>query len=329
MFQIESATHYLYEEYYTMYSFAFLSLDLYCHFLSEEASLIIFGGSDAEIYNDVDVYTIHKNGEITWSHQARSMADSWSHAGLTVRDKNIYIIGGRDSLGNPHQPAVYDSQHDSWVSLPHMSKQRIHSPSVFILGQRLYVAGGGMGDSSIESIDLDDLQTGWRMESVMLPYNISLATAVVVKDTVYMCSGKLGSSEQCISRSLHHMDWTYIASTRAPHIDSRCMITDGEQNIWLLSKCTGKTCTNSDFFEVYSTENNSWEIIDNIPDVDFDGNQDVPVVCVYWRGLIVVNFWGMSTSDLFYVYNVKEGIWSMSHTKLRVKAYNSMAAVVK
>ena len=313
-----------------MYLFAFLSLDLYCHFPSEEASLIIFGGSDSEIYNDVDVYTIHKNGEITWSHQARNMANSWSHAGVTVRDKSIYIIGGRDSLGNPHHPAVYDSQHDSWVVLPHMAKQRIHSPGVFILGHRLYVAGGrGVGDSSIESIDLDDLQTGWRMESVTLPYNISMATAVVVKDTVYMCGWKSGSAGQCIARSFHHEDWTYISSTRAPQRDSRCMITDGEHNIWLLGRCSGKQCTNLGFFEVYSIQSNTWETIDNIPDVAFDGNQDVPVVCVYWRGLIVVNFWGMSTSDLFYVYNVKEGKWSRSDTKLRVKAYNSMAAVVK
>ncbi len=291
--------------------------------------MVILGGSDSDIYSDVDVYTIHGNGEVTWSHQARSMDVSWSHGGVTVRGTDMYITGGRDSLGSPHQPAVYDSQHDSWALLPHMAKQRIHSPSVFILGQRLYVAGGGVDDNSIESLDLDDPLAGWRMETVELPYNISQATAVVVMDTVYICGGKSRSAEQCISRSFHHRDWTFIPSTTAPHRDTRCTVSDGKENIWIIGRCQGNQCRHSHLMEVYSVSSNTWQIIHDLPDVDFDGHQEAPAVCAYWRGLIVVNFWGMSSSSSFYVYNVKEGTWSESNTKLRVKSYNSMAAVVE
>jgi len=201
----------------------------------------------------------------------------------------------------------------TWKGLGSLSSRRDHNPCVFLLGNKLYVAGGkhesGVVLSSMESLDLGDNQATWKL-SVNLPFAVFKTECATVGDTVYLAGGESDViKNSTISWKVGQSSWTPLPSlkyARKYHctvaVGIYLFVIGGEYN-WRLSSV-----------ERYNTYNNtSWEKMAQVP-VKIKKHR-----CVCISDTIIVT--GGTTShgvvDSIYLYFVSNNTWTLSPTRLQ------------
>jgi len=101
------------------------------------------------------------------------------------------VAGGCDSKGNMSSSAeIYNSDTDTWVSLPRMNRPRRNCSGVFMDGNFYVVGGMEVGNTNVTSGEMYDLKTRrWHEIPNMFPARINKTEAppllAVVKNELY------------------------------------------------------------------------------------------------------------------------------------------------
>ncbi len=119
----------------------------------------------------MDIYAL-QNGEVRWASNGSTPPSGISWAGVATQGADIYIIGGRNdtwTTADGGGPAMkYNFRNQSWTTMPNLKGRRDNGPSVFILGNKIYAAGGHQvyyRKDSVDELDLDDVKAGWTVDS--------------------------------------------------------------------------------------------------------------------------------------------------------------------
>ncbi len=351
--------------------------------VSSEGHLVIIGGSlHGQKSTRVDVYKI-QDGSIAWQGQGHNCPLSWTRGGSTVTGSDVIIAGGFHSDGNNNpesqEPmsqtvAKYNVKLLSWEMLPNMTIQRPNVPTLFVMDEQLYVAGGA-SSTFMESLQLKTTQVAdesemannsmavndtrnetredhnpgfrnisyetitaggtWQQESAILPYSVGNVEGIVVKDKVFLCGGRRQqlNSTSVLTWSQGLSDWKYVSPMGFARTYSSCIVTDGEDYIYVISGCNPDECWPRGFIERYSVSDDQWTPLDHVPNIEEDHynmHYYIPELCAYWDGQIFVIFHvgGYGFDDRFHVYDVGKGVWNIAETRLRYKAHQAMSAVV-
>ncbi len=159
-------------------------------FYRDGAVWLIGGESQGETLGSLQVYDL-STGE--WSERAAMPTARHSHA-FALDQERLYVTGGRSAELGLHSLVIeaYDFASDSWSGLPDAPFPLAgHGAAVF--EGRLHVFGGENVDvdqvfTRHASIDLSDLQAGWR-EEVELAYPRHGLATVRVGDTAWILGG--------------------------------------------------------------------------------------------------------------------------------------------
>ncbi len=300
---------------------------------NENATLIIMGGQHKS-YSIGTVHLYHlNNGSITWSKQAADSPIVASRAGRAVNGGVLYITGGRimkDGITYyTYGVGKYSLNKNMWEVLPNMTSHTYFSPILFIHGMTLYSAY----NRQMYSLDLNNDNSSWIQESVTLPYKVFGPYSYVnVGRRVFIFGEAREYSNKVMSwvPGLEH-DWmplTEMNTSRNQH--GSCAVSDGLENIWILAGC--RNCWKSGFMEHYNVQSDTWTSLDALPDLNYK-NKDAlyAQMCEFSQGFIYVLFSGHFEHDLdpwFHIYNVQDGSWTRSNTRVKVEAYLSVSAVI-
>ena len=146
---------------------------------SSEAFLYIFGGSSSKI----DVYRVIQ-GKMSWINITLEMIPFFKFQGYTTMGLDILMVAG--------QKRTDEGYRDANPNNPKFSFSR-HVPTVFTLNNHLYVTGSRKNnlkesDLNMYKLDLNNKKAIWRTTNVTLPFPIAFTHAVVINNTVYICS---------------------------------------------------------------------------------------------------------------------------------------------
>ena len=126
-----------------------------------------------------------------WTARASLQTGRSSHSGVALNGK-IYLAGGWESAaGNLATVTVYDPDLDVWTDLPSMNMIR-KWPSLFVVGDRLYVAVGVQNGESLRlsSVEVYDPDAKKWVMAGLLPEAKYCAGNAVVNGKVYLFAGR-------------------------------------------------------------------------------------------------------------------------------------------
>lgn len=145
-----------------------------------------------------DVYDPATN---RWARLA-DLPQKLTHAGCAHDDRYVYLAGGYtvDSTGKKQVIGInnawrYDTVTDTWSKLPNLP-ERLGAGAMVLVGRTLYYMGGfewWMKDTDkIYSLNLDNLQAGWKLFGRMPEPNNHFGAAVL-DGWVYVMAGQTGN----------------------------------------------------------------------------------------------------------------------------------------
>ena len=290
----------------------------------------MIGGRDYDdiIQSTIDVYNIYE-GTVQWNNKSRKAPYAWTHAGVTTSEQYFYIAGGSRifNLTKQYRSVTrYDFRRDIWDEFPDLEIRRHKGPSVFIIDNQLYVLGGHpLKPIEIEVLNLTESAMVWNTMNVSFPYIVYDADAIVVNKTVYICGGQDTLSNTILSWSPAEMSWNQnLSRMKYKRTNLHCTVSDGQDSIWVIGPGHHQ---GEGFMEQYRISNDTWQVIDAMPQVD--ETYDLKHICLYWEGLIYITFRGPNheIDDTFYVFNVTSHEWIRSGSKIQSKTKWPIASI--
>ena len=94
---------------------------------------------------------------------------------------NIYLVGGGDKVTEFHPYT------NTWREMPSLQEGR-YGPSVCTLDKKIFVLGGGVGDTTCEMLDLSDDDPHWRYIAQMYSGHYGVGS-VVIERKIYVLGG--------------------------------------------------------------------------------------------------------------------------------------------
>ena len=97
---------------------------------------------------------------------------------------NIYLVGGGD---DDRRVTEYNTWTNTWRNMPILQKER-YGHNVCALDNKIFVLGGGGGNTTCEMLDLSDDDPHWRFIAQMNRQHYD-GGAVVVERKIYVLGG--------------------------------------------------------------------------------------------------------------------------------------------
>lgn len=178
---------------------------------SYNGNVIVAGGENEGGKSD-KVFAIKWN-ELTKSIVVEFLPElpsSITNAALNIVDHKLYLAGGETKEGATDQFLVLDLKHQElgWKKLPNLL-QRVSHTVLLNLKERntrkLFLIGGrkaNPGDTSsiYKNVYAFDIEKNSWIEQASLPYAVSAASGVAVKDQLYLFSGDTGETFHKVER---------------------------------------------------------------------------------------------------------------------------------
>lgn len=240
--------------------------------------------------------------------QVESMPYDQTMAGAAVGGNAVYVIGGNVFPGTT--VFKYYPISNLWEEFISIQKARGNKPCVFLLEDKLCVAGGDDRNVCLVSMTCIKWNDGsglWTL-SDFLPFPLSYISCVTVGNFVILtggddCTGTpfMGTSSAFKWQSGY--GWTQVASMGMAR-QRHCSVSDGIRYVYVLGGDKG-----FDTMERYDTQLNEWIYMANMPEIL------VNHACIYMSNTIIVTG-GLNGKKTIYLYFVDNDIWELSITTL-------------
>lgn len=159
--------------------------------------LYIFGGFRSQYYEvtgRVDILDLNTH---TWT-KARPLPGAQTHFGITTDGRYIYLAGGQYgpmlSTRGTAEVWRYDTQTDTWASLPPLPAIRFGGQMQYLNGRLHFVGGNDSSRVRARSehwiFDLSKPQKGWYAGAT-LPMATDHHSSIVVKNNLYVLGGEV------------------------------------------------------------------------------------------------------------------------------------------
>lgn len=214
-----------------------------------QGKIYVIGGYDSagRSTNTVQVYNPVAN---SWT-MAQGIPLANNHCGAAVAAGKLYTFGG---LSN--QTFVYNSDANAWVAVAPMRYQHGNTAAVGVVANKIYVAGGTQGSTSLSQLEVYDPATNtWTTLAPMsVPRNH--AAGAVINGKFYVVGGR-GSSLASYNVLEVYDPQTNKWSMRAPMPTARSGIAAAAVNgkLWVFG---GETSSLHGQVEVYDPVSNTW-----------------------------------------------------------------------
>ncbi len=272
-----------------------------------------YGGN---LVNNVKLFTL-KDNTITLKNSGKRTNFNWGLAGTLIIEHYMYVAGGSKLMAGTTTALTqaagrYDVKTDTWSNLPNTLYSHPAGPSLFVFSNRLYVVGGNPSQMKMESISLASPQQGWRDESVVPPYNLEMATAVLLlhgsTNYVFIPAGvaAIATTGSMLQWSPGYPQWWRTTMMNIKRGLQHCTVSDGSDSIWVMAGCTSTTC-GSAFVEKFSPSTATWTAINAKPTITVTNYQAES--CTYWNGYIFATFVTTNPTDSLHVFNTKTNTW--------------------
>ncbi len=300
------------------------------------ARLIVIGGTiDSSNTPMKDIYRYNVTGEHIrwfWLGPERNAPFAWHSAGAASYLDNMFIVGGSRQEGTQvasNRTTRYNVLKNTWTELPSMNYDRPHRPAVFVIGHKLYSAGGNARIVQMESLDLENRNALWEEESVSLATSVSHSANVVAMGTVYMSGGFDGvrNLSTLLAWKPGQNGWKLKRSMIVARSD-HCMVTDGHLFLWVIGGC--QNCWPTKYIEQYSISDNLWEILGGFESIAIYSEDSImdATICFYHDGYMFFRAHGTADDGEFYRYKVATGILGKEKTPVRQLLKNPIVALV-
>ena len=190
---------------------------LYHHIAASSVNgkIYAFGGFSGQNFgswtaqNEVYSYSTQNN---SWELVGKMPEKMAEHLAITYNNE-IYILSGKDSLGNPHNRTYkFDPIDNSWTQIADMSTERT-SAAVTLIGSEIFVVGGRVRqtNSSTNEVELvnvksneayNPLSNTWKTYSA-LPYSSSGLAAGNINGELVVIGGESISGNQAVYGSVY------------------------------------------------------------------------------------------------------------------------------
>ncbi len=273
-------------------------------------TLLVFARTQPQ--TTVNMYILSGN-DIRWNGKGQPFHASWINAGTAVNGSDVFLIGGNragQADAEKNRVAVYRASENRWEDLPSMKHNRNYKPTAYVLGDKLYAAGGNTLIRSIESLNISDPNAVWEEENLVLPFKFYDSASIVVGNRVYISGGfneEFGSSlKNLYSWSVGESVWT-----REPNMilqrRGHCIVSDNDNTMYVIGGCA-PFC--NPLIEQYDIRNATWSGVPNPFDSDILHNLKDVKICAYWKDSIFL--YGSGDDSVFYIYNTVARFWSKS-----------------
>ena len=241
------------------------------------------------------------------------MPNAWDKGGIAVKDDQIFVVGGdiwhAAIHDTPNAAAVYNIKYDCWQMLPTLNHTRLYGPSVFIFENHLYASGGDWNEQTMEYLDLTNVEAGWQIHDVKLPFSLPFTATVMVKNRVFMYGGSVQNNDisELISWAPGEEKWTVLRNRTVARFE-HCLVSDGHDTLWSIGGCAG--CG----MDKYTISSNTWAPVNGTPEAL--GEQDSHM-CTYHNGYIYIRVYPTYPDEgTFFIYNVAKNTWTNETTKI-------------
>jgi len=190
---------------------------LYHHIAAASANgkIYAFGGFSGQNFGSWvaqnEIYTYEANAS-SWEFIGRMPEKMAEHLAITFNNE-IYILSGKDSLGNPQNRSYkYEPLTDSWTQLANMPTERT-SAAVTTIGSEIFVVGGRIRQLNLSTneTELVNVKTNeafnpitntWKTYSG-LPYSTSGLAAGNIGGELFIIGGESISGNQVVYGSVY------------------------------------------------------------------------------------------------------------------------------
>jgi len=146
--------------------------------------------------------------------------------------RKIYSVGGlTEGIENDPTILVFDTQTDTWDSLPPMSHSR-HGAAAVILDDVLYVMGG-YGPRPLGSVEAYDLSAGTWSEKASLLVPRGFAGAAAVNGRIYLYGGRV-SDRRVVTEVYDPRTDSWTAAARIPEWRDRFASVAHEGKLYVI-----------------------------------------------------------------------------------------------
>ncbi|WP_370741245.1 Kelch repeat-containing protein, partial [Longirhabdus pacifica] len=168
-----------------------------------------FNGKFAFASGTVEALDV-SNTPSAWIQVDSMETTRYNHTTAVVGDK-IYSMGGNKTSGSDpdsrQSVEVYDSVQDKWTMISEqLNTSRIHAESA-VVDDKIYVTGGS--SATVEVLDTNNQQDGWKMADSMSYVRASHGIAVVDKK-IYVIGGDAKQSMEVFDTQNPSQGWTVI-----------------------------------------------------------------------------------------------------------------------
>ena len=306
---------------------------------NKQAYIMIIGGykqrDTRTDFNETYLYKVSQ-GKVTFEGPLGPLPNRWIFMGRAMAGRYCYIAGGGYYLGNSTwsrvESAVYSIDNNTWNSLPDTNIMRPDRPLLFVLGDFLYVLGGYRYKitNTMESLDLDHIQDGWKINNFSLPDNATdnirfiHTRGVALNGRVYICL-----EDSLVSWTPGETKWTKVLHLKYKRPEGVCVVTNGIDSLFIVAGCASMACWKQGFVQKYNVQNNVVTSMYGIPGIMGKTEIIDCTVAEYWQGYIytLLRQEGRITDYVFHIYNIKTDRWSISETKLFEISKNTHVAV--
>ncbi|CAA9270253.1 MAG: hypothetical protein AVDCRST_MAG42-3235 [uncultured Chthoniobacterales bacterium] len=208
--------------------------------------------SDGASTATVEAYNPHTN---TWS-PVRPLPFANNHNNAAVAGGRLYTFGG---ISN--QAFVYDAAADAWLPVAPMHFQRGGTAAVGVISDKIYVAGGTQGSTSLRALEVYDPAT--NVWSQLAPMSVARnhTAGAVIDGKLYVVGGR-GAAGAATALEVYNPQ-TNSWATRAPMPTGRSGIAAAAVNgeLWVF----GGEASFTGAVEVYNPAANAWRKLPNMP----------------------------------------------------------------
>ncbi len=300
---------------------------------SKEASLYIIGGErrfQNKTFSQVQVYTVHDNGQITWDREEDDAPYKVCCAASITHNKDIYLIAGgfypTKRITDIHRVSRYNTKYPKWENITVHDKMKGDGASAFIICNHLYVTT--KSNRWIFGLNLGKPESDWQRLNTKLPFVINENNPVVINQTAYIF-GKSSSARSVMSWSPGDTEWKSLQDMTIERF-RHCSVTDSLDQVWVLGGCSLDKCGRKGFIEQFRISENTWVQLNGAPEVY--NNYSRINVCVYWKHFIFVSFcnwdYKVEVDPKFYIFNTLDGNWQLSPTPFKSDGARVIAAIV-
>jgi len=301
--------------------------------------LILLEKHEREYENEVIVTKVNNKKLIYFETKTRTLTHltdipeehSRDYSKVCCVEGNIYLVGGDRGYVTEYNPYT-----DTWRNMPRLQKARERfGYSVCTLDNKIFVLGGGLGDTTCEMLDLNDDDPHWRYFAEMNRSH-EHGGAVVVDRKIYVLGGGDDTKVEVydvdqgtlswfhkvlalISQTKQQDQWKIV--TNMPNsrfglgvaaVDNKIYITGG-QNIDDDQIKFSVDC--------YDPDTNTWSEMANM-NIARVGHS---LVSLHGRLYAI----GGSGVDSVEVYDPDNNTWTLLQHKLDGKVYHTGAGLIK